>query len=178
MDNQHMVTSTKNWLSSFIIEHNICPFAKRVYDNDSIDYCVIHSDVLQTQLEGLIETCEKLDSDQSIETSLLLYPQGLEAFDDYLDFLGLANALLHKQGYEGIYQLASFHPEYCFERADSDDPANFTNRSPYPMLHLIREDSLEKALEHYPNPENIPLRNINYLRKMGTDRVRDIVAQY
>ncbi len=175
--NKTMIKQTKNWLSSFIIELNICPFAKRVYEDDSIDYCVIHSDVLQTQLEGLIETCEKLDSDRSIETSLLLYPQGLEAFDDYLDFLELANALLHKEGYEGIYQLASFHPDYCFEGADSDDPANFTNRSPYPMLHLIREDSLEKALEHYPNPENIPLRNIDYLRKMGTDRVRDIAAQ-
>ncbi len=170
MDNQHIVTRTKNWLGSFIIEHNICPFAKRVYDNDSIDYCVIHSAVLQTQLEGLIEACEKLDSDASIETSLLIYPQGLEAFDDYLDFLALANALLHKQGYEGIYQLASFHPDYCFAGVDNDDPANFTNRSPYPMLHLIRENGLEKALQHYPNPENIPQRNIDYLRKMDTDR--------
>jgi hypothetical protein len=176
-DNSTIITHTKNWLRNFIIEHNICPFAKRVYDNDSIYFRVISSDSLQAQLQLLIETCEKLDSDDAIETSLLIYPNGLDNFDDYLDFLALANALMDKQGYEGIYQLASFHPDYYFEDVDKNDASNYTNRSPYPMLHLIREDSLEKALQHYPHPENIPLRNIEYLREMGANQARSILLQ-
>lgn len=171
-----IINHTKIWLNSFIIKHNICPFAKRVFDNDSIYYHVVPNDALQEQLQLLIETCEKLDSDEAIETSLIIYPKGLESFDDYLDFLELANALMHKQGYEGIYQLASFHPDYCFEGVDADDASHYTNRSPYPMLHVIREDSLEKALKHYPNPENIPIRNVEYLREMGFKKARAILS--
>ncbi len=81
--------------------------------------------------------------------------------------MAIANALIEKQGYEGIYQLASFHPDYCFEGVEQDDASNYTNRSPYPMLHLIREASLEKVLAHYPDPEKIPVRNIAYTQEMG-----------
>jgi hypothetical protein len=171
MNSSDIISHTKNWLSSFIIEHNICPFAKREFDKESIHYEVVINDKLENQLQELIYSCEQLDKETDIEdgleTSLLILANGLSDFDDYLDFLDLANELMHKQGYEGVYQLASFHPSYCFDGVDADDASNFTNRSPYPMLHLIREASLEKVLAHYPNPEDIPTRNIEYTREMG-----------
>jgi len=171
-----VISHTKKWLSGFIIEHNICPFAKREYDGDKIHCEVVLSDKLENQLQELIYSCEQLDNNEDIETSLLILPNGLLDFDDYLDFLELSNTLMHKQGYEGVYQLASFHPDYCFEGVDADDASNFTNRSPYPMLHLIREASLEKVLAHYPNPENIPSRNIEYTRELGVAVLQELLA--
>ncbi len=178
-DSSQIIKQTQCWLSSFIIEHNICPFAKREFDRDSIHYEVVISDKIENQLQELIYSCEQLDRETAVEngleTSLLILPNGLEDFDDYLDFLDLANELMHKQGYEGVYQLASFHPDYCFDGVDVDDASNYTNRSPYPMLHLIREESLEKALEHYPNPENIPTRNIKYTREKGQKSIQLLI---
>jgi len=173
-----VISHTKKWLAGFIIKHNICPFAKREYDNDSIHYEVMLSNKLENQLQELIYSCEQLDKSEEIETSLLLLPNGLDDFDDYLDFLQLANDLMHQQGYEGVYQLASFHPDYCFDGVDAEDASNFTNRSPYPMLHLIRESSLEKVLAHYPNPENIPSRNIEYTRELGSVALQKLLISF
>ncbi len=181
-----IIEQTQCWISHFIIQHNICPFAKRAFDdNDSggIHYEVVISNKIENQLQELIYSCEQLDRENdldssdsdngnSIETSLLILPNGLSDFDDYLDFLELANDLMHQQGYEGVYQLASFHPDYSFDGVDADDASNYTNRSPYPMLHLIREESLEKVLSQYPNPENIPARNIEYTREKGEEALK------
>jgi len=177
INNTSIISATKQWITTFIIQHNVCPFAKHEYDNDNIAYLVIDEDLLENQLHALIVACQELDSDKTIETSLLILPEGLKDFDDYLDLLALANELMHKQGYEGVYQLASFHPDYCFEGVDADDASNYTNRSPYPMLHLIREASLEKALKNYPHPENIPVRNIKYLRELGSEQAKKILKQ-
>ena len=106
----------------------------------------------------------------------MIYDNAFISFDDYLDFLELAEALLLEQDYEGIYQLASFHPDYCFEGAKQDDPANYTNRSPYPMLHLLRESSIELALASYPHPENIPQKNIKSLRELGLTKIQSLLA--
>jgi len=171
----HIIEQTQCWISQFIIQHNICPFAKREFEKNSIHYEVVISESLENQLQELIYSCEQLDRETNIETSLLILPNGLSNFDDYLDFLELANELMQQQGYEGIYQLASFHPSYCFDGVEADDASNFTNRSPYPMLHLIREASLEKALLNYPTPEKIPLRNIDYTREMGAQALGAII---
>ena len=101
-----------------------------------------------------MEECVRLDEDESIVTSLLIFPNAFKQFDDYLDIVELAEELLEANGYEGVYQLASFHPQYIFGGAPVNDAANYTNRSVYPMLHLLREEQIEKALERYPNPEN------------------------
>ena len=170
-----VVKNTRNWLRSFVIEYSICPFARREYEKGSIHYSVSSSPDLAQQLEALIESCELLDSDTRIETLLHIFPNGLSNFDHYLDFLELATQLMHEQGYEGIFQLASFHPDYLFEGVDADDASHYTNRSPFPMLHLIREASLEKALASYPNPESIPLRNIDYTRKLGLIKLQQIL---
>ena len=99
-------------------------------------------------------------------------PVHFAEFEDYLDLVELAEALSVELGYEGIYQIASFHPEYCFGGADENDPANYTNRSPYPMVHLLREDSISRALEHYADPEGIPDRNIALARTKGLKQMQ------
>ncbi|MEI6745774.1 MAG: DUF1415 domain-containing protein, partial [Methylococcaceae bacterium] len=150
------ILETKKWLETVVIAHNICPFAKRVFDNGSIHFAIETSTDIETCLENLVAECERLDKDESIETTLVIYANALADFDEYLDFIEVAQDLLEAQDYEGIYQFASFHPKYCFEGADENDAANYTNRSPYPMLHLLRESSIDYALANYPNPEMIP----------------------
>ncbi len=171
-----IIKQTQNWLSSVVIAHSICPFAKREYERGSIHYEVIDSDDLQQQLEQLILSCEQLDNDSDIETSLLIFPKSFTDFYDYLDFVDIANQLMQKQDYEGIYQLASFHPDYCFAGSDENDASNYTNRSPYPMLHILREASLEKVLANYPDPENIPERNIKNTRELGLKAMQKFLA--
>lgn len=175
-DNETAINQTKKWLSSVIIDHALCPFAKREYDNDRIHFAVIETADLHSQLEHIIMHCTALDHDANRETSLLIFPTALSDFQDYLDMLELATALLKKQGYEGFYQLASFHPRYCFADASPDDPSNYTNRSPYPMLHILREASVETALENYPNPEKIPARNIQLTKNLGLKTMQALLA--
>ena len=158
---------TQNWVEQVIVKLNFCPFAKPVVDSGRIRYHQSDAKDLEEALHQLIEQCEYLDQHPEIETELLVYPDGFDDFYDFLDLVELANQLLPEQDYEGVYQLANFHPDYCFEGELPSDPANFTNRSPYPMLHLIREASLEQALASYPDPEAIPERNMKLAREMG-----------
>jgi len=176
MTTENIIRQTEAWLTSFIINYNICPFAKREHDRSSIRYSVIESDEREQCLESVFKECQLLDTEAEIETSLVIFPTILNDFEAYLDFLNLAERLLLEQGYEGIYQLASFHPDYCFAGENVDDPANFTNRSPYPMLHLIREESLERVLKSYPDPEKIPERNITLTRKLGLEKLQAILT--
>lgn len=176
MTSDQSIHHTKNWLTSFIIQYSICPFAKREYDLGSIHYSVIESTAIEPCLQAVFSECQRLDTETEIETTLLIYPNYLTQFDDYLDFLALAESLLVDLNYEGVYQLASFHPQYCFEDENTHDPANYTNRSPYPMLHLIRESSLEQAIASFPNPELIPERNVKLTREMGLKKVQNILS--
>ncbi|QTP54263.1 DUF1415 domain-containing protein [Billgrantia sulfidoxydans] len=168
--------ATRAWVEGFVIAHNVCPFARREFVSDSIRFVEVAANGWEPALEAMIEECRRLDATPGIETTLMILRPGLEDFDDYLDFLAVAEGLLVEQGYEGVYQLASFHPDYCFEGAAEDDPANFTNRSPWPMLHLLREAGLERALAHYPDPEAIPERNIEAMRRLGSERLAAALA--
>ena len=170
-----VIRHTKKWLSTVVIAHGLCPFAKQEFDNGRIHYAVIETESLEAQLEQLVLECQALDNDPARETSLLIFPRALSDFQDYLDLLELATALLKAQDYEGIYQLASFHPNYRFEGAGPDDPANYTNRSPYPMLHILQEASVEQALRGYPNPEKIPQRNIERMQALGLNFMHELL---
>ncbi|WP_394202115.1 DUF1415 domain-containing protein [Shewanella waksmanii] len=160
---------TKNWVERVIMKYNICPFARQEVLNNTIHYQTVEDTELSTVLMSLIKACETLDESPQIETTLFILPRGFEGFYSYLDLVDIANDLLIEQGYEGIYQLASFHPDYCFDGEPQDSPANFTNRSPFPTLHIIREASMEKALADYDDPESIPERNIAFANKKGSD---------
>ncbi|MCP3849443.1 MAG: DUF1415 domain-containing protein [Gammaproteobacteria bacterium] len=171
------IKQTQCWLDHVIIEHNICPFAKRERDKGSINFCVNDASDWETVLEGLLLEFERLEAHSELETTLFIVTKAVQNFNDYLNFLDIANQLLIDRGYEGVYQLASFHPDYCFADTHEGDPANYTNRSPYPTLHLIREKSLEQALKNYPEPELIPVRNIEYCQKLGEEEMKRMLNQ-
>ncbi len=135
---------------------------------NAIRYAVAEASDLEGLLHELVAECRRLDADADIATTLLIAPEGMGDFDDYLDWLELAERLLEDQGYVGIYQLASFHPDYVFEGVEATDPANATNRSPLPMLHILREAELEQAIAHHADPEGIPERNMALLRAPGS----------
>lgn len=162
-----VIQQTRNWVDSVIIQHNFCPFAAREFTNDRIHYQVIRDTAIESCLEQLIDSCIQLDAQQDIETTLVIYPDTFKDFESFLGFVAISEQLLIEQAYEGVYQLASFHPDYCFDGSHQDDAANFTNRSLYPMLHILREESIERALESCPEPELIPQRNVQYARTMG-----------
>lgn len=174
-NNKQIITQIRNWVKTVIIDLNFCPFARRVYEGEAIQYTVIDDSSLESSLHALIEECLLLDKNEQIETSLLIFSQAFTAFDDFLDFVEMANALLREQGYESIYQLAHFHPHYCFADVTEDDASNYTNRSPWPMLHLIRESGLAQALSHYPDPEKIPETNIRLARDKGTEQMQALL---
>ncbi|MCE9678966.1 DUF1415 domain-containing protein [Shewanella sp. AS1] len=157
------------WVEQVVMKYNICPFARKEVLADSIRYQVIEHHKLEQVLTSLIEECQFLDNHSEIETTLFILPRGFEGFYLYLDLVDIANDLLIEQGYEGVYQLASFHPDYCFDGESQDSAANYTNRSPYPALHIIREASMEKALAEYNEPETIPERNIAFAERKGSD---------
>lgn len=176
LTDQTVVKQTQSWVESVIVGLNFCPFAKREVEAGRVNYQVSRDADVESALHALMKECQQLDQNPDIETTLLIYVNAFQDFDDYLDFLEFANELLLAQNYEGIYQLASFHPDYCFEGESIQDAANYTNRSPYPMVHLIREASLEKVLKNYPEPECIPERNIKVARNKGTEQMQKLLA--
>ncbi|MEM9921779.1 MAG: DUF1415 domain-containing protein, partial [Bacteroidota bacterium] len=126
---EQVVGSTSRWIDAFVVQFEICPFAAVPFKKNRICYKVERMSEPESCLENLIAACLELDQEPAIETTLLIYPAAFVDFEDYLTFLDLANQLLHLQAYEGIYQLASFHPHYCFEGVEKDDASNYTNRS-------------------------------------------------
>jgi hypothetical protein len=164
---QQIIDQTKNWINDVIVGCNFCPFAANVMKKQSVHYQVDNSLTSTFSSSSFLTEITRLDNEEAIETIFLIYPNSYKKFDDYLDMVSLAEESLEENGYEGIYQLASFHPKYLFADSQEKDAANYTNRSLYPMLHLLRETSIDKALEHYKNPEEIPNRNINFARDKG-----------
>jgi|SRR5688572_4821732 len=167
MSSEQIIDRTKKWILDVVINCNLCPFAVQVVKQQTIFYKVETSIDRDVCLNSFAYEMQRLDNDKTIETSFLIFPGTFQKFDDYLCLLSLAEELLKRNGYEGIYQVASFHPLYLFANSEENDPANYTNRSIYPMLHLLREDSIDKALEHYKSPESIPERNIDFTREKG-----------
>ena len=162
-----IIAQTKKWITQVVIGCNFCPFASREVKQNTVHYQVEPASELSECLESFLQECIRLDNEEAIETTLVIFPNAFQSFDDYLDLVGQAEKLILKKGYEGIYQVASFHPLYRFADSPEDDAANYTNRSIYPMLHLLREKSIEQALQRYPDPEQIPVRNIQFAREKG-----------
>ena len=169
------IEQTKQWLEQVIIGLNFCPFAKKEFVNQTIHYHVSDKEQLKSALMELLSQCYYLRDNPEIETSLLIYQQGFRDFNRFLDVVDYANELIVEYGFEGIFQIATFHPEYCFADADYDDASNFTNRSPYPTLHLIREESMERVLSVYKNPQAIPDNNIALADKKGADYFKNVL---
>ena len=158
-----------------VVDLNLCPFAKREIIKNRVRFATTEARTEEGLLLELQAELELLETDSSIETTLLIHPNVLQDFYHYNQFLACADGLLVQLKLEGIYQVASFHPQYQFAGTEPDDVENYTNRSPYPLLHLIREDSLERALADFPDSGQIPTRNIAAMKALGCDRAQDIL---
>ena len=169
--------ATRCWLERFVIGLGLCPFAAEPYREGRVAYRVTTATTDEAVYRDFVETVEDLlsHSPRTQETALLILSRGLSDFEDYLEMLEVLEQALADAGLAGTVQLASFHPDYRFEGVDEDDPANYSNRSPYPMFHLIRERELAAALARYPDPESIPARNVARLRALGVDGIRALL---
>ena len=176
-DTETVIAQTKKWITTVVIDCNFCPFAAKEQKRGSIHYQVLTAATRATVLTAMMEVMIQLDTDATIATSLLILPGSFGSFQAYLQLIDIAETLSIKEGYEGIYQIASFHPNYLFAGSTADDAANYTNRSPYPMLHFLREDSVSMAVDSYPGIEKVPERNIAYTRQKGLLYMQELLKQ-
>lgn len=167
MQKETIIAQTKKWIVDVVIGCNFCPFAAREVKRNSIHFEVLEEGKVEPVINALSAILSKMDDDVSMETSFLILPNGFNSFSSYLKLVDAAERFLNKNGYEGVYQVASFHPDYLFAGSTLNDPANYTNRSPYPMLHILREESLSRAIESYPDTNKIPEKNIAFAKQKG-----------
>ena len=172
LDRDNIIQAVKNWVGTVVIGLNLCPFAGREWDRNTIRFTVSAAKEVEQLLMDLQIEFRLLLEDESIETTLLIHPVVLQDFYDYNQFLDHVDDLLDLLHLSGVFQVASFHPQYQFAKKMPDDVENYTNRSPYPMLHIIREASLEKAIADYPDTSLIPIHNKRLMREMGTDQMQ------
>ena len=172
------ISVTQHWLELAVIGLNLCPFAKAVQVKQQIRWVESTARDAQGLLDDLVQELQFLAAadPEAVDTTLLIHPQALTDFLDYNDFLDIADAAVEKLGLDGVLQVASFHPDYQFEGTSPGDVENLSNRSPYPMLHLLREDSIARAVAAYPDAAAIYERNIDTLRQLGAHGWRQLMA--
>jgi hypothetical protein len=166
---EDIVAATREWLQKAVIGLNLCPFAGSVYARNQVRYAISQAETPEELLADLLGELRFLTAADpaDVETTLLIHPWVLEDFLDYNDFLDVADAALEETGLVGEIQIASFHPQYQFAGTEPDDVENCTNRSPYPILQLLREESVERAVESVPDASEIFERNIETMRRLG-----------
>jgi len=163
------VAATQRWLERAVIGLNLCPFAKSVHVKKQIRYAVTGAqtaDELLSELEHELQTLAETDP-ATLDTTLLIHPQAMTDFIDFHFFLAEADAALKNLGFDGVFQIASLHPHYEFAGSEPDDIENYTNRSPYPTLHLLREASIDRAVAAFPDAADIFERNIELMQRLG-----------
>jgi uncharacterized protein len=177
LSDEQITQQVSHWLSKIVIGLNLCPFAKAPFNKGQIKFLVTHADsddalvkVLSDALNQLAETPVS-----ETETTILIVPNWLQSFDDYNQFLDLADDVIVANELEGILQVASFHPNYQFAETDPDAAENYSNRSPFPLLHLLREDSVSKALESEQDADDIVARNIATLNALGVEKIKGLL---
>ncbi|HSC80045.1 MAG TPA: DUF1415 domain-containing protein [Chitinolyticbacter sp.] len=166
-----VIVRTRNWLEKAVIGLNLCPFAKAVYVKEQVRYVVSsarHLDAFLDELEHELVLLRDADP-KAIDTTLLIHPTLFAGFDDFVDVIAAGERVVADLALEGVLQLAHFHPHYQFEGSTRDDIANYTNRAPYPTLHLLREDSIARAAAAFPDPAAIFERNIAVLQELGPE---------
>jgi hypothetical protein len=174
--NDQYIDATRAWLEKAVIGLNLCPFAKAVHIKNQVRYVVSEAQTAEELQADLASELKLLDAanPEEIETTLLIHPHVLNDFLDYNEFLDIADAKVEQLGLEGRIQVASFHPDYQFADSRPDDIENYTNRSPYPTLHLLREESVERAVEAFPDAADIFEKNMEVMRRLGHDGWRKL----
>ena len=172
------IADTQRWLERAVVGLNLCPFAKAVQAKGQVRWVLSDATTPEALLEQLGEELLHLRDTpaEDTDTTLIVHPRVLTDFLDYNDFLDSADALVESLGLDGVLQVASFHPHYQFAGSMPDDVENFTNRSPYPTLHLLREDSVSRAVAAFPDPEVIVERNVETLRQLGVEGWRKLLG--
>ena len=173
------IAATRRWVEQAVIGLNLCPFAKAVYVKDQVRLAYSDATTPGQLLEQLGEELLLLRDApaEQVDTTLLVHPHVLQDFLDYNDFLDDADALLEAMELDGVLQVASFHPHYQFAGTEPDDAENLTNRAPHPILHLLREDSIDRAVAAYPQPDAIIERNVATMRELGTEGFRKLLSE-
>lgn len=174
-ESEEVEASVRRWLAKVVIGMNLCPFAARELENNRVRFAVSRAKTEERLLADLSAELRLIASNAEIETTLVIHPDVLRDFAEYNQFLDVVDLLLAQSGSEGIFQVASFHPDYCFAGTGQDDAENYSNRSPHPILHILREDSLETAIASHPDTAGIPGRNIKRLNALGQDRLRALL---
>ena len=174
-NDEEIIHAVRQWVETFVVGMNLCPFAKRELVKNRVRFVTTAATTAEQLLQVLQTELELLNADPSVETTLLIHPAVLQDFYDFNDFLDCADSLLVDMELEGIYQVASFHPDYQFGGTRSGDAENYTNRAPYPVLHLLREESLERVIADYPDVDDIPERNIELMNSLGQDKLQALL---
>lgn len=174
-----VIARTRCWIERAVIEFNLCPFARKPYEGEQVRYVVSEATDPEQLLADLQQELEHLrQTDPTVvETTVLIHPWVLQDFLDYNDFLDVVDALLEQGEYEEEFQIASLHPDYQFAGTSPDDAENYTNRSPYPVLHLLRIEGVARAISSYARPERIPERNIERMKNLGADHMQTILEE-
>lgn len=174
-----VLARTRAWLTEMVIGLELCPFAKPVHVKGQIRYFVSAAETPEDLLRELLDELHALSAADPalVDTTLLIHPRTLRDFSDYNDFLSVVEFALQDVGFEGELQVASFHPDYRYEGNAADDLANCVTRSPYPMLHLLREESVDRAVSAFPDATQIVNKNIATLRKLGREGWRRLLAR-
>ena len=175
-NNSIEISYTINWIRKVVIGCNFCPFAAKAMVKKTVRYVVVANSDFKTALTQLANEFEFLNNHDNIETTFIIFSNGFADFLQYLNLVDKGERLLTKEKYEGIYQLASFHPLYLFAGSNENDAANYTNRSPYPMLHILREESITNALENFDDPDSIPEKNIGFAKVKGLEYMKMLAA--
>jgi hypothetical protein len=168
------------WIERAVIGLDLCPFAAAVWRSERARIAVSDAEDAAGAVESLLEeAAHLLDSDPAeLSTTLVVFPRALQAFEEFLDAVGVAESALADAGAEGVLQIATFHPEYRFEGEEEDALSHFTNRAPYPVMHLLREAEVADAVDHHPDPHGIPARNVARLEALGRAGVAELVASW
>lgn len=175
MESEAIANVVRRWVEDLVVGLNLCPFAGRELLRNRVRFVVTDAATEEQLLAALETELALLNDDASIETTLLVHPEVLQDFFDYNAFLDSAERLLVQTELEGIYQIASFHPDYQFAGTLANDVENYTNRSPYPLLHILREESLALRIAAYPEIEQIPVRNIEQMKRMGREKLQALI---
>ena len=172
------ITATRHWLEQAVIGLNLCPFARAVHVKRQIRWVESPARDEQELREDLVRELQYLAAAdaETVDTTLLIHPHVLNDFLDYNNFLDVADAAIEALGLTGVLQVASFHPDYRFEGTAADDVDNFSNRSPHPMLHLLREESISRAVAAFPDAATVYERNIQTLRRLGAPGWQELMS--
>jgi uncharacterized protein len=178
-DDRDPIADTRRWLERAVMGLNLCPFAKAVYMRDQVRFVLSDATDLETLLQTLGEELAFLRDTEAdtVDTTLIVHPHVLQDFLDYNDFLDHADGLVEAMDLDGVLQVASFHPHYQFAGTSPNDVENFTNRAPWPTLHLLREDSVSRAVAAFPDPDVIVERNVATLREVGVEGFMKLLAR-